>query len=246
MCHLRALPGDPSYDTHKGINYIVERAERDISVLQNEGINGILISNEFSYPYCQNISQITVATMARVIGELKHKIHVPFGVDCMYDPYATIDLAIATDANYYRLTLSSISATDLELGTTILGRVFRHSSITNAKRLINIEYAIENNMDESYFNRLMKAVIVQLNPDAVCISAKSVLSLLINEHHILSNVKNTVIMCDGGCSEKNIADISEHTNGIIVGTALKENQEIQNPISAQNIRKLLCQVKPSI
>jgi uncharacterized protein len=43
-----------------------------------------MFSNEFSMPYLTKVHTVTVAAMARVIGELmKHAIRVPFGVNVL-------------------------------------------------------------------------------------------------------------------------------------------------------------------
>jgi len=64
MCHLGALPGDPSFDAQAGLAAVIEWARKDLAALQNGGVNGVLFSNEFSLPY------MTKVTMARIIGEL--------------------------------------------------------------------------------------------------------------------------------------------------------------------------------
>ena len=51
MCHLRALPGDPGFDTKKGMNWVIDRAHDDLMALQNGGVDAVMFSNEFSLPY---------------------------------------------------------------------------------------------------------------------------------------------------------------------------------------------------
>ncbi len=48
MLHLLPLPGDPSYDEVGGIEKVLNRAMHDLEALQNGGVDGVLISNEFS------------------------------------------------------------------------------------------------------------------------------------------------------------------------------------------------------
>jgi len=70
MCHLQALPGDPHYDAAAGMQAVVDWARMDLLALQNGGVDAIMFSNEFSLPYLTKVETITVAAMARVIGEL--------------------------------------------------------------------------------------------------------------------------------------------------------------------------------
>ena len=70
MCHLRALPGDPYYDKGNGMKAVVEQARAELRALQDGGVDAVMFSNEFSLPYLTDVKDITVASMARVIGEL--------------------------------------------------------------------------------------------------------------------------------------------------------------------------------
>ena len=112
MCHLQALPGDPKYDRAKGLEWVVEMARADIQALQEGGVNGIMFSNEFSLPYLTQVDTITVASMARIITELKPELTIPFGVNVLWDPKASLDLAMATDAAFVREIFTGVYASD--------------------------------------------------------------------------------------------------------------------------------------
>ena len=123
MCHLRAMPGDPDYDPQKGISWVLENARRDLSALQEGGVNGVMFSNEFSVPYLTEVEPIVTVTMARIIGELKDQITVPFGVNVLWDPLASLDLAVATDALFVREIFTGVYASDFGIWNTNCGAV---------------------------------------------------------------------------------------------------------------------------
>ena len=83
MCHLQAMPSDPGYDAEKGMDWVIEMARHDLTGLQNGGVDAIMFSNEFSLPYLTKCRPVTAAAMARIIGELKSEIKVPFGVNVL-------------------------------------------------------------------------------------------------------------------------------------------------------------------
>ena len=91
---------------------VVEHARADLHALQDGGVDGIIFSNEFSLPYERHMSFVTPAAMARVIGELKSEICVPYGVDCISDGLAAIELAAAVDAKFIRGTFSGVYVGD--------------------------------------------------------------------------------------------------------------------------------------
>ena len=98
MCHLRALPGDPSFDAQLGMNWVIDKAWDDLMALQNGGVDAVMFSNEFSLPYLTKVRPETTAAMARIIGQLMSDIRIPFGVNVLWDPVASFDLAMATGA----------------------------------------------------------------------------------------------------------------------------------------------------
>ena len=51
LLHLRALPGDPLYEKDATMGEVIEKAARELQALQEGGVDGILIANEFSLPY---------------------------------------------------------------------------------------------------------------------------------------------------------------------------------------------------
>ena len=112
MCHLHAMPGDPSFDYEKGIPWIIENARKNLRALQDGGVDAVMFSNEFSIPYVTRVDTAIVATMARIIGEIKDEIVVPFGINVLWDPKASIDLAVATDAAFVREIFTGVYASD--------------------------------------------------------------------------------------------------------------------------------------
>ena len=110
MCHLQAMPGDPYYDRNGGMKKVLDSARHDLLALQKGGVDAILFSNEFSLPYLTKVKMETVVSMGRIIGELMDEISVSFGVNVLWDPKASIDLAVATGAKFVREIFSGVYA----------------------------------------------------------------------------------------------------------------------------------------
>ena len=112
MLHLDALPGDPLFKYGSDMNTVVEHAREDLHALQDGGVDGIIISNEFSLPYQRQMDRVTPAAMAYVIGCLRSEIRVPFGVDAISDGMACIELAAAVKAQFVRGTFCGVYVGD--------------------------------------------------------------------------------------------------------------------------------------
>ena len=126
MLHLRALPGDPEYGQDNSLDRVIDYARQDLQALQQGGVDAVMISNESSLPYLTKVESITTASMARIMGELRRDFRVPYGVNVLWDPIASIDLALATDAFFVREIFTGVYASDFGLWNTSCGEAIRH------------------------------------------------------------------------------------------------------------------------
>ena len=83
--YKRQLPGDPHFDKAGGMEKVIRHAREDFLALQEGGVDAVMFSNEFSLPYLTNVKTENVAAMARVIGEIKPLIEIPYGEMCIRD-----------------------------------------------------------------------------------------------------------------------------------------------------------------
>ena len=81
-----------------------------------------MFSNEASLPYLTQVEPITSACMARVIAELRPDIDRPYGVNVLWDPKASIDVAVATGASFVREIFSGVYASDYGSGIPIAAK----------------------------------------------------------------------------------------------------------------------------
>ena len=125
LLHLRALPGDPLYRREDSIEQVTETARKELLALQEGGVDGVLIANEFSLPYEKKVSLVTVASMGYIVGALREDIKIPFGVNIVLNPLATIDLAAAVGAGFVRSTFTGAYVGEDGLTDTDISAVIR-------------------------------------------------------------------------------------------------------------------------
>ena len=117
MVHVPALPGSPEFDSATGMNKILDSVVVDLEALQSGGVDAIMFGNEFDRPYVLKAPPEGLAALASVIGQVKSMIKIPFGVNYLWDPVATVALAVATDANFAREIFTGVYASDMGLWT---------------------------------------------------------------------------------------------------------------------------------
>ena len=248
MCHLHALPGDPQYDPEKGIRWIIDKALQDLNALQDGGVDGVMFSNEYSIPYLTNVEQVTVATMSRIIGELKQSIKIPYGVNVLWDPMATIDLAVATDATFAREVFTGAYAGDFGVWNTDFGRTARHQHRIHGdeiRLLFNIVPEAAAYLASREVENIARSTIFNMNPDALCISG--VTAGVETSLDLLKRVKEVVpdfpVFANTGVNVANVKEQLAVADGAVVGTGLKYDGKIWNDVDVKRVKELMHLVK---
>ncbi len=179
---------------------VVEQARAELRALQDGGVDAVMFSNEFSLPYLTDVKDITVASMARVIGELMDDIRVPYGVNVLWDPKKSLDLAMAVDASFVREIFTGLYASDFGLWNTNCGETVRHQMAIGAQHvrlLFNIVPEAAKYIQRDDIAQIARSTVFNCRPDALCVSgltagAETDSSIL---QTVKSAVPGTVVFC---------------------------------------------------
>lgn len=233
MLHLDPLPGDPRWHYGDSVEAVVQHALEDLRALQNGGVDGILISNEFSLPYQRHMNFVTPAAMAYVVGRLKDEIRVPFGVDCISDGEATIELAAAVGADFVRGTFCGVYVGDGGLYNNDFSALLRRKAalhLDNLKMLYFINPESDQNLDTRPLADIAKSTIFKAHPDGLCISANAAGQDV--DDALITSVKEAnpevVVLCNTGCRPDTIVRKLRCGDAAVVGTYFKEGGKLED------------------
>ena len=248
MCHFQPMPGDPNFDEKKGMDFVVERAREDFRALQDGGVDAVMFSNEFSLPYLTKVRTETVAAMARVIGELKAEIQIPFGVNVIWDPCRSLDLAAATGALFIREIISGVYASDFGLWNTSAGETARHRralGLSHVKLLYNIVPEASVYLGGRDIQSITKTTIFNCAPDALCVSglyagADTNIDTL---KKVREAAPDTVIFSNTGVNSETVKEHFAISDGAVVGTTFKYDRKFENGVEAERVKEFMKVVK---
>lgn len=247
MCHMQPLPGDPHYNKELGMDWIAEKTYADVKALQEGGVDAIMFSNEYSLPYLTKVETVTVAAMAHVIGEIKSMIKIPYGVNCLWDPVASIDLAMATGAKFVREIFTGVYASDFGLWNTNCGATVRHQyaiGAENVKLLFNIVPEAAKYMADRDVTSIAKTTVFNCHPDALCVSGATAGSA--TDPEILRKVKetvaDTVVLANTGCKVDTIERLLGIADGAVVGTTFKYDGKFENAVDCERVKRFMDKV----
>lgn len=248
MCHILPLPGDPYYDKGKGMEYVVEMTRKDLLTLQEGGVDAVMFSNEFSLPYLTDVKTETVAAMARIIGELKKEITVPFGVNVLWDAKKSLDLAAATGAGFVREIFTGVYASDFGTWDTNVGETIRHQHRIGAeqvKLLFNIVPEAAKYMADRDIESIAKSTVFNNRPDALCVSGLTAGTE--TDAQLLQRVKavvpHTVVLANTGMRLENVEQQLAIADGAVVGTTFKVEGKFENHVDPNRVQAFMDKVK---
>ncbi len=248
MCHMRAMPGDPQYDAVKGMAWVYEQARADMLALQEGGVDAILFSNEFSLPYLTKVETITVACMASVVGELKREVKIPYGVNVLWDPQASIDLAMATGARFVREIFTGVYASDFGLWNTNAGEVIRHQYAIGAQHVrlfFNIVPEAAAYLGNRPVTDIARSTVFNNRPDALCVSGltagaeTSAQTLKL----VKDVVPDTPVFANTGVRLDNVEEQLKAADGAVIGTTFKQDGNTWNPVDVRRVKALMDRVR---
>jgi membrane complex biogenesis BtpA family protein len=247
MCHLQALPGDPGYDAVGGMAKVIDLALADLTALQDGGVDAVMFSNEFSLPYLTRVRPETTAAMGRVIGELMASIKVPFGVNVLWDPIASIDLAAATGALFIREIISGVYASDFGLWNTNVGETIRHKArlAPDLRLLYNIVPEAASYLGNRTITDIARSTVFNNRPDALCVSGLTAGAEA--DTQVLTAVKetvpDTVVFCNTGCRIDNVERQLAVADGAVVGSTFKIDGVFEKAVDKARVKAFMDKVK---
>ncbi|MBO6775987.1 MAG: BtpA/SgcQ family protein [Marinibacterium sp.] len=235
MVHLGALPGAPLYDADAGLDELVAGAMADLDALQAAGVDAIMFGNENDRPYEFDVDRASTATMAYVIGRLRDKITVPFGVNVLWDPQSTIALAAATGAAFCREIFTGTYASDMGPWTPDAGRAMRYRNALgrdDLAMLYNVSAEFADSLDRRPLPDRARSAVFSSIPDAVLVSGQITgeAARMEDLEAVKAVLPDTPVLANTGVKHETVADVLRIADGCVVGSSLKVNGDTWKPV----------------
>jgi membrane complex biogenesis BtpA family protein len=247
MLHFPGLPGRPRHDRAGGRDHLVDVVGRDLVVLQDAGVDGVLFCNEADIPYDLEVGVEIPAAMAAVIGELRSSVRVPFGVNILWDAKASLALARATGASFIREVLTGVYESDLGMISPAIGRIAAYRTAIGAEGV-----ALFDNISPEFASAVGTRGVAErargarfLGVDAVLISgpAAGERFAMSDLHAAKEAVPDLPVIANTGVRAEHVAEIFAIADGAIVGTSLKVDGVTWTPVDPARAQRLMDAVR---
>jgi len=232
MVHIGALPGTPLFDPSLDL---VAGARADLLALQNAGFDAVMFGNENDRPYEFDVDTASTATMAAIIGQLKSEITVPFGVNVLWDPMASVALGAATGAAFVREIFTGQYASDMGAWSPDAGKAMRYRNRlgrSDMAMLYNVSAEFAYSLDQRPLPDRARSAVFSSVPDAVLVSGQITgeAAALSDLEAVKAVLPDTAVMANTGVKLETVADVLAIADGCIVGSSLKVDGDTWNAI----------------
>ncbi len=248
MAHLGALPGAPGYDADGGIDALVEAVAADIENLQAGGVDAIMFGNENDRPYVLKASPESLSAMTAIVATLKPMLKVPFGVNYLWDPVATVALGAATGASFAREIFTGVFASDMGMWQPDCAGALRlrgQLGRGDLKLLFNINAEFADSLDRRPIEQRAESAVFSSLADIICVSGP--LTGQAVDQSALTKVKekvgDTPVFANTGVRIDNVDDILTIADGCVIGTHFKIDGDTWNPVDGERVKRFMNHVE---
>jgi uncharacterized protein len=248
MAHIGALPGTPLYDADGGVNKLIDDVAKDIENLQSGRVDGIMFGNENDRPYVFKATPETIAGMTAVVQAVKPLLKVPFGVNYLWDPSASVAIAAATGAKFVREIFTGVFASDMGIWTpdcASASRLRRNLGRMDMKLLFNINAEFAHSLDARPIELRARSAVFSSLADAILVSGPVTGEPADQSQlkKVCETVRDVPVFANTGVNIDNVRDTLALASGVIIGTHFKVDGNTWNPVDPERVKRFMERVE---
>ena len=247
MAHIGALPGTPLFDADGGMSKLIDDVARDVEALQGGGVDAIMFGNENDRPYVFDAPKSGVAAMTAVVSAIKPMLKVPFGVNYLWDPEASVSIAAATGARFVREIFTGVFASDMGVWEPKCAKALqlrRNLGRPDLKLLFNINAEFAHSLDQRPVELRARSAVFSSLADAILVSGPitgqpAETSAL---KAVCETIRDVPVFANTGVNIDNVAEIMSLASGCIIGTHFKHDGITWNSVDPARVKRFMDKV----
>ncbi len=245
VVHLRPLPGSPRWDGN--LDGALEWARRDAKALAEGGVHGLIVENYGDVPYVPgSVGPHTVAAMVTATLGVQEEVDLPMGINVLRnDPVSAIAVAAATGCRFVRINVHhGVMAADEGV---IEGKAhetlrYRRAMVAEDKVKIFADLLVKHAtpLGTSDLDYLARETVERSLADLLIVSgAATGEEASLHDLEVVSGaVPGVPVLVGSGITVENAGSFLAVSDGAIVGTSLKVDGKVHNPVDAKRVAAL--------
>jgi membrane complex biogenesis BtpA family protein len=244
MVHLPPLPGSPR-DPGTGMAPILAQAVADARALTAGGADAIMVENFFDAPFAKDaVPPHTVAALTRAVQAVREVTPLAVGVNVLRnDARSALAIAHVCGAQFVRINVyvgAAVTDQGLIEGAARAAVLYRKELGANVAIWADVFVKHAAQLGEQTLEAAARDAVLRGLADALIVSGIATGSVTNVED--LRRVKNalpeTPLLVGSGFNAENASDLLCYADGAIVGTSLKRESRVAEPVEVARVRAL--------
>jgi uncharacterized protein len=250
MIHLWPLPGSPGYNGY-GMQTIIDHALRDAEALVRGGVDGLIVENMWDLPYYvgTDVKPEAMTTQAVAAAEVVKSFPLPVGINVIHNGgIVCLSIAVAARARFIRVCILTGSRL---WDTGELDHGCAADLMRKRKELYAEDIHIFADVDKKHsvsFPGLDLATHIEwtefYGADALIVTGRMTGAAPdVEKVREAKSLAARPILVGSGSNQQNITAFLQYADGVIVGSSLKKDGVMQNPVDEKRARAFVDAVR---
>lgn len=253
MLHAPPLPGSSRFrgDFAKIIEFVVH----DAVALQQGGVDGLMLENFGDTPfYPDRVPAVTVAALTAIAIEVRRNVGLPLGINVLRnDGRSALAIATVSGADFIRVNvLAGARVTDQGVIQGIAHHLLRDRASLGCHQIrvfADVDVKHSAPVTPRPIDVETRDLVERAHADAIIVSGKTTGDP--TDPNSLALVAQAAspapVFVGSGVTANNVAElIRAGAGGLIVGSSLKREEQIGNPVDLERVRRLVQAVRDAI
>lgn len=256
MLHAPALPGSPGYGGDMAAVRDVVLA--DAEALASGGVDGLMLENFGDVPFFRGRAPAeAVACLTRLACEVKLATGLPLGINVLRnDGESALAVAMACGADYVRVNvLSGAVVTDQGVIEGDAARLMRRRREMGAERIqvwgdVRVKHAAPMGRGWRPIEEEVEELVLRAGAGGVIVSGTGTgkatdLGELREVRRVMDGLggRAVPVFVGSGASARTATDLLEFADGLIVGTSVKRDGQLGQPVDPARVAALMAAVR---
>jgi uncharacterized protein len=248
MLHVPPLPGSPG--STLALSSVVSLVLKDAEALATGGVDGLMLENFGDVPfYPDSVPPATVAQLTRIAVEVRKRFTLPLGINVLRnDALAALSVAAAADAHFIRVNiLAGARLTDqgiIEGQAHELLRLRRQLNVQSVKILADVDVKHSAPLAPRSLNDETADLVHRAGADGLIVSGSGtgLKTSLDDVKTVKQAAAGRPVLVGSGVAADDIAGFDGLADGIIVGSSLKANGDVRQPVDPLRVKELVARL----
>lgn len=243
MVHCLPLPGTAGFDGD--CEKILNQAVEDAITLEKAGVDAIIVENMGDTPFSALLDTPQIAALSAATALVKKAVKIPVGVDAAFNDCVTsLSIAKINNCDFIRVP---VFVDTVEFYDGIIKPCARLCMLTR-KNLDAENIMVLADVQVKHTNMVLPQVTIEASAkaardcgaDGIIVTGSAIgVETPIDMIKKVKKVVNIPVIAGSGVNAQNIDEQLSIADGAVIGSSLKKDGVITNPISYELVREVL-------